>query len=178
MDNFKKQGRTMAAVAALAMFCTLMFSLLGREAKALGRTLTLRAASGDLTVADITTGVDMGNLATVVVTLNVTTLTVPDADDVVDFWLQTTYDDGVTWIDVENANYVTGDTGTTPTLIFFVDAHDITGVVGALTPTDGALAADTKAKFPLGDQLRWKTAVAGATAPTYAYNSTAWLRRN
>ncbi len=142
-----------------------------------GKSFTLRAASGALTVGETSTELGVGLVDQAVVTVNVTTLTVADGDDEVSFFLQTTYDGGATWVDIENVNYATGDTGTTPSIIFTVILSN-TGAETVITPTDGTLADDTKLDLPLGDRIRIKTTVAGATAPTYAYNATLWLRTN
>jgi hypothetical protein len=50
------------------------------------------------------------------------------------------------------------------------------GVAQLDDPTDGAIADDTNADYPVGSQLRIKTTVTGATAPTYAYSATAIVR--
>lgn len=44
--------------------------------------------------------------------------------------------------------------------------------------TDGTMGDNLKSyDRPLGDRVRIRTAVTGATAPTYAYRATLWLRR-
>lgn len=150
----------------------------GTAVELVGDSFTLRAASGALTAGESTTAVtNLGGMTFCTVQLNVTTITTADADDEVDFYLQTSYDDGTTWADLENVHYDMGDTGTTATVLLRVGATgDVLAADTAAARTDGALADGSKLKIYLGDRLRFKTAVTGATAPTYAYNSTAYCR--
>lgn len=134
-----------------------------------GSVVTVRAASGALTAGETTTAVGTGFVApSAVIFLNVTTVTTPDADDVVNFYVQTTYDDS-TWVDLANVNLVQADNGSPQKTIIQV-GEMISGVAQTDDPTDGTIAADTNADRPLGIKIRIKTTVAGATAPTYAYS--------
>lgn len=54
--------------------------------------VTLRAASGSLTAGETTSGVSTAGFTRAVVVVDITTATLPDADDEVDVYLQTTYD--------------------------------------------------------------------------------------
>ncbi len=137
--------------------------------------IVVRAASGDLTAAETSTPItDLGafNLATILIKF--TKLTLPDGDDVVDFYIQTSYDGGTTWTDVEAIHFATADDGTTPTKAVVIGGPQSSAV--ARVHTSGTLADDTKLDLPLGDRIRIETKVAGATAPTYAYSATASLR--
>lgn len=130
----------------------------------------LRSASGDLTAAETGNEVDVrSQVATVF--LDVTKLTTADGDDEVDFYVQTTYDGGTTWSDLENVHFDQADNGATPTKILAFGLRDILAADTAAAHTDGTLADDSKLKLPLGTKIRIKTKVAGATAPTYAYSA-------
>ena len=72
---------------------------------------TLRGASGDLTAAD-TPAALKARLISATVTIDVTKLTLADADDEVDFYVQTTYD-GTNWVDCQNFHFDNADNGAT-----------------------------------------------------------------
>lgn len=139
----------------------------------LDRLRTVRAASGALAVAETTTAITGLQLFTqAVVYVNITTATLVDGDDEVDFYIQTTYDDGTTWIDLANVHLATADNGSPQkTLIFISDMA--AGVAQLDDPTEGTISDDTNADYPVGSQMRIKTLITGATAPTYAYTVTA-----
>ena len=133
-----------------------------------GNVFTLRAASGDLTAGETTTAVPViGTNAGIF--LNVTKLTTADADDEVDFYIQTTYDD-TNWFDLSCVHYATGDTGSTPKVVMVFGPPSVLASSVGVVATDGTLADNTKVLAPLGMKIRIKTAVTGATAPTYAYS--------
>ena len=133
-----------------------------------GFAVQMRAASGDLAVAETTSAVQarFGRLA---ILLDVTKLTLADVDDEVDFYIQTTYDAGANWCDAENIHFENADDGNTAKLIVRVGETDYLAADTAAACTDGTLADGTKLKVPLGQQVRIKTLITGATAPTYAY---------
>jgi hypothetical protein len=138
-----------------------------------GQVYTLRAASGDLTAGETTTEVECKG-ANAAVFVNITKLTTTDADDEVDFYIQTIYD-GTNWSDLSCLHFATGDTGTTPKKIMVFGPPSVLASSVAYTATDGALADNTKVLAPLGTHIRIKTAVTGATAPTYAYSAVAYF---
>ena len=132
--------------------------------------IPLRSASGALTAGETTpalTGIGWARLA--VIRLDITTLTLADGDDEVDFFIQTSYNAGTDWADVENVHFTVADNGTTIILLIVIGLPQSSAT--ARTETDAALADDSKLDLPLGDRLRIQTAVTGATAPTYAYNA-------
>ncbi len=105
--------------------------------------------------------------------INFKTITTPDGDDVVDLYLQTTYD-GVNWVDRANIHLATGDNGTTPQyVIVFGEPQAGDDIV---TVTDGAIADDTDAAIPLGIGVRIKVLIEGATAPSYNYEAAVLYR--
>jgi hypothetical protein len=158
------------AVAAMVYAQTDVDNYYGKE-----REMTLRAASGDLTAGETTTAViDLQSFGDVIVFINITTATLADADDEVDFYLQTTYD-GTNWVDLANVHLANADNGSPQKTMIAIGAIPA-GVAQLDDPTDGAIADDTNADYPIGSQLRIKTAVTGATAPTYAYAAVAILR--
>lgn len=134
--------------------------------------VTVRAASGALTTGETTTPVTgLGAYRLAVIRLDVTTITTPDGDDEVDFYIQTSYNGGTDWADVENVHFDNADNGNTAIKLIIIGDPQTSAV--ARDETDGSLADDTKNDIPLGDRLRIKTVVAGASAPTYAYNAEA-----
>lgn len=215
--------------------------------------VTLRAASGALTAGE-TVFFDrhpdsLAKFVAALVHLHVTTITTPDADDEVDFYIQTAWGDtgyadstanlaaalvagsppntteviptsdgtvfavgdmirianermlvtaiatndltvrrgqegdavaahanatdifllGVTWEDVANVHFALADNGNTEEGIITIGPAPA-GVTNYVH-SDQAIADDTNRDVPLGDRLRLVTAVAGATAPTYAYSA-------
>ena len=130
----------------------------------------LRPASGALTAIETVDAILVPPWARkAVLRLDVTTLTTPDGDDEVDFYVQTSFNRGTDFADVANVHYATADNGTTPIVLITLDRAQQN--VGAVTETDGTIADDTRNNLPLGDRIRVKTAVTGATPPTYAYNA-------
>ena len=126
----------------------------------------VRAASGNLTGAEISTpitGLERFSLA--VLRFNITVLTM-DGTDEVDFYIQTSYNGGTDWVDVENLHFGVGDNGDTPKVIVVI-AFPQSSAVGRVE-TDGLLADDTKLDIPLGDRLRIRVKI--VDAPTYAYS--------
>lgn len=137
----------------------------------------VRAASGDLTAGETSTPVTgLGAYKSAIVRLDVTKLTLADGDDEVDFYVQTSYNGGADWADIENIHFDNADNGTTAIKLIVigtpVDAPD-----APIAETDGTLADDTQNDIPLGDRIRVKTTVTGATAPTYAYNAEACFKQ-
>lgn len=70
-------------------------------------------------------------------------------------WLQTSLDNGVTWIDIACAKFLTTDA----VKVFAVNAGG--SLAAAFVPTDGALADDTVRDGLIGSLLRVKTTVVG-----------------
>lgn len=138
--------------------------------------ITLRSASGDLTAGETTTAITgLESYRGGIVRLDVTKTTTADADDEVDYYIQTSYNGGTDWADIENVHYGNGDNGTTEILLLTIgQLNDSPGT--PVTETDGSLADGTQNDIPLGDRIRIKTAVTGDTAPTYAYNAEACFR--
>ena len=133
----------------------------------------LRAASGALTGADTSPRVRCGWARLAVVRLDITTITTPDADDEVDFYVQTRFNGG-DWVDLENHHLANADNGTTRIRDIVIGGAQRSAA--ARTETAGTLADNTKNDLPLGDELRVVCAVTGATAPTYAYNAEVFLQ--
>ena len=114
------------------------------------RLKTLRAASGDLTAGETTASInDTSGFEQAVVFLDVTTLTLADADDEVDFYFQTTYDNGANWTDVENIHFTTADDGSTAERIIKMDgAKDGPGSNQSITGTDPAAGTEVSETVP------------------------------
>jgi len=79
-----------------------------------------------------------------------------------DAWVQTSLDQGATWIDICNVHYTTSSAKTVYNL------SSLTPVTTAYTPTDGTLSANTSKDGILGDRLRVKYTTVG----TYAGGTT------
>lgn len=77
------------------------------------------------------------------------------------FWLQTTFDNGATWVDIANL------AATTASLRRLYNL-DNTAVTSIATPSDGALSDNTCVNGLLGDRLRVKYTTTG----TYAGSTT------
>lgn len=77
----------------------------------IGSTGVLRAASGALTAGETSFETTCAGSSYALVYLDITTLTLADADDEVDFYVQTTYDGGVTWVDCQNFHFSNADNG-------------------------------------------------------------------
>lgn len=139
----------------------------------LDRIRTLRPASGALSAGETATAIaDLQMFTQFVVYVNITTITTADADDEVDFYIQTTYDGGTTWVDLSNVHVDNTDNGSTQKTFIFISAIGA-GIDQVDGGTDGTLTDDTNVNYAVGSQMRVKTAITGATAPTYAYTATA-----
>ncbi len=126
----------------------------------------VRAASGDLTAGETSTPITgLERFTEAVIRLDITKLTM-DGSDEVDFFLQTSYNGGTDWVDIENIHTAVADNGLTPVFELVISGPQSSAV--GRVETDGALADDTKLDLPLGDRIRFKTVI--TDAPTYAYN--------
>ena len=137
----------------------------------------LREAGAATLSADDTTAAQAfrGRAREAIVYIDVTVITTPDADDVVDLYVQTTYDNGTSWVDRANIQFVQGDNGNTAKRV--VVFGDIGSADDIVTPTDGGLAANTDAAVPLGMSVRIKAVTTGATEPSYDYSASIFYRR-
>lgn len=80
----------------------------------------------------------------------------------------------VDWITVANITYALADDGTAPNALVVVGSTDISPVI--LDDLDEALGDNVILAAPLGDRLRLRVTVAGATAPTYNYSARVTLQ--
>ena len=108
---------------------------------------TLQSATGALTAGQTSNEVDgRGSIATIY--LDVTTLTLADADDEVDFYIQTTYD-GTNWTDAQNIHFSNADNGSTAKRIIVVDgALDGPGSVKSIAGTNPAAGSEISETVP------------------------------
>jgi hypothetical protein len=137
----------------------------------------IQGATGDLTAGATSAEIYTSNAVDVIIYVDITKMTTADGDDEVDFYFQTTYNNGTDWVDLENAHYANADNGTTPDIVAHLGpGPPVSSNTNYATATDGSLADDTKIKFPAGTHVRIKTTVTGATAPTYAYRAWIFLR--
>jgi hypothetical protein len=80
----------------------------------------------------------------------------------VDAYLQTSYDDGATWVDIANFHFTTSS-GTK-----IINLSGNTAVTSAVTPTDGSMSSNTAQDGVLGSRFRVKYQSSG----TYAGGTT------
>jgi len=149
-----------------------------RSVQAAGQKKVVQAATGDLSANATSTPISCRQYHTATIHLDITTLTMDDTGDEVDFYFQTTYDD-VKWVDLENVHYANDADGTTPELVLMFGVQEVlAGDNAPITPTDGGLADDTKVKLPLGLRFRIKVVIVDATGSdiTYAYVATGVFR--
>lgn len=121
---------------------------------------TLRAASGALTAADDPDAVDSigPNVGREVytratITLDVTTLTLADADDEVDFYIQTLYGTDYNgdpqWVDTENIHFNNSDNGATATRVITIDGtFDGPGTTKSIIGTNPAAGSELSETVP------------------------------
>lgn len=111
----------------------------------------LRLPSGALVAGETTTppAMDLSAFSSATVFLSVTTLTLPDADDEVDFYIQVSYNGGVNWTDVQNVHFTNADDGTTPLVLVVIDgANDGKGRIQSRTGADPAAGAELSEAVP------------------------------
>ncbi len=77
----------------------------------------------------------------------------------------------VDWIEVAQITYDTADTGTAPQAVVVIGGESAGPQIA--DDLDADLADNTILGLPLGDRLRLRTTIAGATAPTYNYSARA-----
>ena len=75
----------------------------------------------------------------------------------------------VDWITVANITYALADDGTSPEALVIIGSTATAPII--LDDLDDALADNTILAAPLGDRLRLRVTVTGATAPTYNYSA-------
>ncbi len=80
----------------------------------------------------------------------------------------------VDWVNVANVTYDDGDTATAPQAVVTIGNPALTPVIVDGVQVDAA--EDTIRALPLGDRLRIRVSVAGATAPTYNYSARVQLQ--
>lgn len=112
--------------------------------------IAIRAASGALTAGETTTAIASIRGRTVAsILLDVTTITTADADDEIDFYIQTTYDSGTNWTDVENVHFSNADNGNTATLMIAIDgSKEGRGTFQSIAGTDPAAGAEISETVP------------------------------
>jgi len=136
------------------------------------RDILLRVSSGNLTIADTSNVVSTTHYEKAIVVLHVEALVMADADDEVDFYIQCLIDS--IWTDIANVHFDFGDEPIATAKRLIKIGPMATGVA-TFTPTDTTLADDTVVALPLGEAIRIKTKLTGATAPTYAYSASITL---
>jgi len=108
----------------------------------------LRTASGDLTAADTSEEIT-ARLSSAKVSINITKLTLADADDEVDFYVQTSYDNGTSWVDCQNLHFTNADNGSTAKRSAMIDgAIDGPGTDKSITGTDPSAGNEISETVP------------------------------
>ncbi len=77
----------------------------------------------------------------------------------------------VNWIEVAQVTYDTTDNGTSPHCVVVIGGEGAGPQI--VDDLDVALADDTVLALPLGDRIRLRTSLAGASFPTYDYSARA-----
>lgn len=110
----------------------------------------LRLPSGALVAGETTTPVtNLAKFSSAEINLNITTLTLPDADDEVDFFIQVSYDGGGNWTDVQNVHFTNADDGATRLVPIVIDgAKDGPGTIQARTGVNPPAATDIVETVP------------------------------
>ena len=128
------------------------------------RTFTLLTQTTITTaVSGITTnGGPVVDLTDIVVATFSAVFTYGSGGTTAKFWIQTTFDGGVTWVDVAQFAFATASAKAISSL------KAVTAVAANYTPTDATLADNTIKDGLLGDQLRVKYTTTG----TYAGGTT------
>lgn len=115
-------------------------------------------ASTTLTNDDLTTMAERYRGAKVHIVT--TDQNLPNGANQIDFFLQTTYDDGANWVDIEDVRYLdaSADTGfnNNETSSYIMVVSEAMASSGRRNVTDGTLAANTKLDLGLGNSLRLK----------------------
>ncbi len=75
----------------------------------------------------------------------------------------------VTWTNVARESYAQADNATAPVFVLIIGEQ--AAGVDIIVDVQADLAADGVRELPLGSRLRVRTAVEGATAPTYRYEA-------
>ena len=138
-----------------------------------GDIITLRAASGALTAGESATAMAVSGYQKATVLLDVTTITTVDADDEIDFFVQTTYDGGTTWADCENVHFDTGDNGGTAQRIIIVDGEvDGPGTIRSITGTNPAANNEISETVPANAIWKFQGVFASLVTDGNAANRT------
>jgi hypothetical protein len=85
-------------------------------------------------------------------------------------WLQTSFDNGVTWVDIANMAF------TTATLTKVGAVSTSIAAAAPATPTDGSLADNTINNGLIGDRLRIKYTTTGTYAGGTTLKINAWAK--
>lgn len=75
----------------------------------------------------------------------------------------------VDWVEIAQITYDDTDDGTAPEALVVLGSTTVTPVI--LDDVDEALGDNVILAAPLGDRLRLRVSIAGATAPTYRYSA-------
>lgn len=113
-----------------------------------GATVTTAVAADETTDAFLLPD----NYHRAIVTINLVTLTLPNASDEVDFYIQTTYDMGQNWHALANIHFTNTETGTTPKHVIFLS--DPATTVTNITPTATVADDNVNSTVPIGDRIR------------------------
>jgi len=141
----------------------------GRDYQTIEALISGSGKTGNLTSDPI----ESGGYAIGVATIDIDGFTRTDADEELDVYIQTSFDEGGHWTDL--INYHTETAGAQVRILPFGIPNT---VPGAVTPTDGALANDTDVDLPIGDVVRVKVVHTdpGGSADTYDINVSIHLK--
>lgn len=135
--------------------------------------IVFRGDSGALSVADNPAAVGCdGHRVAVLHLRHVANLVTPDVDDVVNFFFDVAYGDGGDgtphFVNIALVSYAQADNGTAPGAVIVIGSEH--GINLLTNDLQADLSVEgVRANVPLGDRVRIRVTVAGATAPTYRY---------
>lgn len=118
------------------------------------RLTLLSATLAGAVTADVTAGVFVPRFPRVESLTLQAIITVVGGGTTAKAWVQTSFDGGVTWVDIANFAFTTS----TATRLYHLTAAAVTSIA---TPTDGSLADNTAVNGLLGDRFRVKLTTTG-----------------
>lgn len=134
------------------------------------RNLEVQPQTGALAVAHTSPVLEIEGWVAAVINFHITDLIMADADDEVDFYIQMRYDN--VWTDVANLHFDNADEAIS-VVERLIKIGPLAAGIAVFAPTDATLADDTVVALPVGDALRVKVALSGATAPSFDFSVTA-----
>lgn len=133
--------------------------------------LPFRDPSGDRSAPEtVTWDQDLSAVRSALFYLFLSNIETPNALDVIDFFFQTTYDNGDHWEDLAHHQLTIADNGTAPQIVVLtVPAAALNAALVFEAHSDQQLGAGIQRNLPLGSAARLVVLVAGPTS-VYDYS--------